>query len=70
MSSAVNHRKRSHRSEQGKQSTFGASRRRAYNSAEYQKKNGPFRSPFKNFKRNTASEKAGKQREARANDGV
>lgn len=70
MSSAINHRKRSHRSERGKQSAFGASRRRAYNSAEYQKKNGPFRSLFQKFKRNTASDRAGKQREARTNDGV
>ncbi|WP_217958859.1 hypothetical protein [Acutalibacter muris] len=69
MSSAINHRKRSHRSERGKQSTFGASRR-AYNSAEYQKKSGPFRSLFQKFKRNTASDRAGKQREARTNDGV
>ena len=69
MSSAINRRKRSHRGERDKQSTFGAGRR-AYGSAEYQKKDGQFRSLFQRFKRNTASERAGKQREARTNDGI
>ena len=70
MSSAINHRKRSHRSEANKRGAFNASTRRAYNSREYQKKRGFFGSFVAKFKRNTVPEKAGKQREARTNDNV
>ena len=70
MSSAINHGKRSHRSEAYKRGTFAASSRRALYSPANQRKQGLLRGIFGKLKRNTVSGKSGKQREARTNDDV
>lgn len=68
MSSAANHRKRSHRSETMKSGTFAASQRRAYYTPTYQKKNGVFARMIAAMRRKAPE--APKRKEGGANDNV
>lgn len=67
MSSANNHRKRSHRSEGNRSSAFNARRRRMYSNPAYQKKNGFFARLFSGIRRNTLPEG---RKKVQSNDNV